>query len=86
MIAGATSGVCLLEFTDRRMLEAQFDALRRLFGGPGVPGTNPHLERLRAELASYFAGNVQRFSVPLVYPGTPFQRRVWDETAPGALR
>src|SRR5262249_26747403 len=32
MIAGAaTEGICFLEFTDRRMLEAQFDALRQRF-------------------------------------------------------
>ena len=79
MIAGATDdGVCLLEFTDRRMLEAQFDAVRRRFGGPAVMGSNGHLERLEDELAGYFAGSVRAFSVPLVYPGTPFQLRVWE--------
>jgi AraC family transcriptional regulator of adaptative response/methylated-DNA-[protein]-cysteine methyltransferase len=29
-------------------------------------------------LAGYFAGTLRYFSVPLVYPGTPFQRRVWE--------
>lgn len=78
MIAGATDdGICLLEFTDRRMLEAQFDTLRKRFGSPCVLGTNPHLDRLRRELTDYFEGSGRRFSVPLVYPGTPFQQRVW---------
>jgi AraC family transcriptional regulator, regulatory protein of adaptative response / methylated-DNA-[protein]-cysteine methyltransferase len=80
MIAGATDdGVCLLEFTDRRMLEAQFETVRRRFGGPAVLGSNAHLERLQDELARYFAGTVGEFSVPLVYPGTPFQRLVWEK-------
>ena len=80
MIAGATDdGVCLLEFTDRRMLEAQFDTVRRRFGGPAVMGSNEHLERLEDELAGYFAGSVRAFRVPLVYPGTPFQLRVWEK-------
>lgn len=79
MIAGATDeGICLLEFSDRRMLEAQFKTLRRLFDGPVVMGTNPHLERLQAELAGYFARTLREFSVPLVFPGTAFQRRVWE--------
>jgi AraC family transcriptional regulator of adaptative response/methylated-DNA-[protein]-cysteine methyltransferase len=79
MIAGATDdGVCLLEFSDRRMLEAQFERVQRRFGGPGVLGTNLHLEQLRKELAGYFLGSLRAFSVPLVYPGTPFQRRVWE--------
>ena len=30
------------------------------------------------ELTSYFQGQPPRFSVPLIYPGTPFQRRVWE--------
>jgi AraC family transcriptional regulator, regulatory protein of adaptative response / methylated-DNA-[protein]-cysteine methyltransferase len=79
LVAGATTeGVCLLEFTDRRMLETQFVTLRKLFDGPIVPGVNAHLESLREELAAYFAGKLRSFTVPLVYPGTPFQRRVWE--------
>jgi AraC family transcriptional regulator of adaptative response/methylated-DNA-[protein]-cysteine methyltransferase len=80
LVAGATAGgVCLLEFTDRRMLEAQFAAVRKRFDAPVVPGCNPHLEKLEEELAAYFAGSLREFSVPLVYPGTPFQQRVWDQ-------
>jgi len=78
MVAGATSaGVCLLEFTDRRILEAQFATVRKLLAAPVVPGTNEHLELLREELAAYFAGTLRQFSVPLTYPGSAFQRRVW---------
>jgi O-6-methylguanine DNA methyltransferase len=28
---------------------------------------------------SYFAGDLRHFSIPLVAPGTEFQRTVWDE-------
>lgn len=80
LVAGATDeGICLLEFTDRRMLEAQFAAVRRLFAAPIVPGSNEHLDTLRDELAKYFARCLRAFSVPLVYPGTAFQRRVWEQ-------
>jgi AraC family transcriptional regulator of adaptative response/methylated-DNA-[protein]-cysteine methyltransferase len=80
LVAGATAdGVCLLEFTDRRMLEAQFAAVRRLFRGSIVPGSNPHLDLLERELAAYFVGTLRDFSVPLVYPGSPFQRSVWEQ-------
>jgi AraC family transcriptional regulator of adaptative response/methylated-DNA-[protein]-cysteine methyltransferase len=80
LVAGATAeGVCLLEYTDRRMLEAELATVKRLYSGPVVPGSNRHLELLETELAGYFAGAVRRFSVPLAYPGTPFQRRVWEQ-------
>lgn len=80
LIAGANSqGVCLVEFTDRRMLEAQFNTLKKLFSCAIVPGENAHLIQLKKELQAYFAGGLKQFSVSLVYPGTPFQVRVWNE-------
>jgi|KBSMisStandDraft_5_1062788.scaffolds.fasta_scaffold05413_5 AraC family transcriptional regulator of adaptative response/methylated-DNA-[protein]-cysteine methyltransferase len=80
LVAAANdSGLCLLEFTDRRMLDTQFKTLRKLFACAILPGDNEHLKRLRTELQAYFAGRLQRFTVPLVYPGSPFQVRVWNE-------
>src|SRR3972149_8177 len=80
LVAGATAkGVCLLEFTDRGMLEAEFAAVRKMFDAPLLPGSNDHLARLQVELAGYFGGSVRQFTVPLVYPGSPFQRRVWEQ-------
>ncbi len=79
LVVGATDeGVCLLEFSDPKRLEAQVASVRKAFGLPVVPGSNGHLDRLKEELAAYFAGTLRCFTVPLVYPGTPFQRRVWD--------
>ena len=80
LVAGATAeGICLLEFSDRRMLEAQFATIRKRFTAAVVPGSNAHLEKLESELGRYFEGRLQQFSLPLVYPGTDFQRRVWDQ-------
>src|SRR5260221_7410514 len=80
LVVGATSkGVCLLEFSEPLRLEAQLAAVRKTFKLPVVPGTSGHLDSLKRELESYFAGSLQRFSVPLVYPGTDFQRRVWTQ-------
>jgi AraC family transcriptional regulator of adaptative response/methylated-DNA-[protein]-cysteine methyltransferase len=79
IVAGATNdGICLLEFTDRQILEQQFAALQKWFACPIIPGQNEHLLQLQAELGQYFAGERQRFDVSVVYPGTPFQRSVWD--------
>jgi len=79
MAAGATErSLCLLEFTDRRMMEAQLETLKRRFRLPLLPGESPLFERLRAELAEYFAGKRRSFDLPLEYPGTVFQRRVWE--------
>lgn len=78
MLAGAAEeGVCLLEFTDRRMLETQLRRLERRLGCAFVPGATEHTRMLEAELGEYFAGARTTFTVPLVTPGTDFQQRVW---------
>ncbi len=79
LVAGATiEGVCLLEFHDRRMLEAQLKTLGERFRCPILPGSNAQLELLKEELMRYFEGDLRSFSVPLIFPGSPFQERVWQ--------
>lgn len=79
MVAGATErGLCLLEYTDRRMLEAQFETVRRRFQAVLVPGKHRFIEQIETELGEYFAGDRTAFTVPLDVPGSEFQRRVWD--------
>ena len=78
MFGGATDeGVCLTEFTDRRMLETEFQDLGRLLNARVLHGTNAHLEQLQQELAEYFDGKREQFTIPLHMPGTPFQQLVW---------
>jgi AraC family transcriptional regulator of adaptative response/methylated-DNA-[protein]-cysteine methyltransferase len=80
MLSGATSeGLCLLEFTDRRMLEAQLATVSRRLKLPVVPGETEHLRQLQMELAEYFRAQRRDFTVPMVYPGTPFEEKVWTE-------
>jgi AraC family transcriptional regulator of adaptative response/methylated-DNA-[protein]-cysteine methyltransferase len=78
LVAAATdAGICLLEFSDRRKLETQFRTLRQRFGAI-LPGHHPLLEQLERELKEYFAGARREFTVPLRYPGSPFQEKVWN--------
>ena len=60
------------------MMESQLDTLRRRFDRPLAPGDSPLFAPLRAQLDEYFAGRRTAFDLPLEYPGSPFQRRVWD--------
>ncbi len=78
MFAGATDeGICLLEFTDRRMLETQFIRLRKLLNAEILPGTNKHFNELSKQVHEYFSGIRKTFDLPLVTPGTDFQGKVW---------
>jgi AraC family transcriptional regulator of adaptative response/methylated-DNA-[protein]-cysteine methyltransferase len=80
IILGANkNGLCLTEFTDRRMLEFQFKMLQKRFDAAIVPGTNQYIKQAQKELNEYFVGRLKKFTVKLVYPGTEFQQKVWSE-------
>ncbi len=70
-------GVCLVEFTDRRMLETEFRDLCKRFNAVILPGKNPYLEQVQAELTEYFSGKRRLFTVPLDTPDTEFRKSVW---------
>ncbi|WP_343699859.1 methylated-DNA--[protein]-cysteine S-methyltransferase [Chitinophaga sp.] len=79
MFAGAVEqGVCLLEFTDRKILGTELKALSKMLNAHIIPGHNHHFTQLQQELDEYFAGTRKHFTVPLFTPGTPFQQSVWD--------
>jgi AraC family transcriptional regulator of adaptative response/methylated-DNA-[protein]-cysteine methyltransferase len=79
LLLGATdAGLCALEFVDHEDLTGQMEALRQSLRMPVVPGTHPHIVKAETELAEYFRGARQEFTVPLHPIGTPFQRAVWD--------
>lgn len=80
MIAGATEdGICLLEFSDRRILNTEFKILTKLLNTTVKAGENKHLKALRKQLDEYFKGKRKEFSLPLITPGTEFQQSVWKE-------
>jgi len=79
MVAGVHDGrLCLLEFADRRALETEIADLERRFGAAARPGRAPLHGEVQAQLADYFAGRRTIFELPLEYPGTEFQRAVWE--------
>lgn len=78
MIACATDdGICLLEFSDRKMLETELKLTSKLFNANIIQGDNSHLTQLESELSEYFAGLRKIFNVGLDVRGTPFQTRIW---------
>ncbi|MGD0753454.1 MAG: methylated-DNA--[protein]-cysteine S-methyltransferase [Bacteroidales bacterium] len=80
MVAAATEeGVCLLEFNDRKMLPTEYKDLTRLLKTTFEEGENRHLKALKKQLKEYFDGKRKEFTIPLVTPGSEFQRAVWKE-------
>lgn len=78
LIARATGdALCGLSFCDADRLQARLHELRERHSTTLRAGSNQVLNDLRVQLAEYFAGQRQMFTMPLRSPGTPFQERVW---------
>ena len=57
MIAGAVDdGICLLEFSDRRMLNTEYKDLERYLKTTITEGESHHFIAIRKELNEYFEG------------------------------
>ena len=73
----AEQGICLLEFTDRKMLETELKSLAKQLNAPIIQGANKHFDLLRRQLDEYFEGKRKEFTIQLFTPGTEFQQSVW---------
>ena len=80
MIAGATEeGICLLEFSDDKILQEELAELKTLLITEIKEGRSRHLRHLKKQLKEYFAGKRKSFDLPLLTPGTDFQKAAWNE-------
>lgn len=79
MVMGVSDqGLCLLEFAERRLLDAQLKRLRFKLGRVFLPGDHPLMPSVKSELDAYFDGGLQSFTIPLHISGTGFQESVWQ--------
>ena len=79
LAAANDRGIVFLEFDDQEHVN---EALRRAIDESDVADvpahSDHHLDRLAKELAEYFAGQRQTFTVPVVPRGTPFELKAWE--------
>jgi AraC family transcriptional regulator of adaptative response/methylated-DNA-[protein]-cysteine methyltransferase len=78
MVAAATdTGICLLEFAERKNLQKQITNISSSFEKEVVPGKNRHLLQLNEQIQNYFKKDIYDFEIPLDLVGTTFQQTVW---------
>lgn len=80
MLAGASpSGLCLLEFVDRPMLETQLKRVCKKLNARLIHGQHEMIDETKDQLEGYFNGSLKDFfQIPLDLTGTPFQEKVWN--------
>lgn len=76
-IAATDNGLCMLEFSDRRMLETEFRDLQLRLNAIILNGENDITKQTKQELSEYFDGSRTEFTIPIDAPGTDFQKEVW---------
>ncbi|WFU87597.1 trifunctional transcriptional activator/DNA repair protein Ada/methylated-DNA--[protein]-cysteine S-methyltransferase [Rhizobium sp. CC1099] len=68
----------LLEFHDRKALQAELENLQRKTRSSVAAGRTPAIEQIDAELRAYFDGQSANFKTPLALGNsTAFERAVW---------
>lgn len=78
MIAIADNdGLYILDFTDRKHFERNIERLIIKTNGIIKQGNNPILDLAFKELTAYFAGNLKKFTIPIHFSGSEFQRSAW---------
>lgn len=77
-LCATEKGICMLEFTDRKMLETEFKDLQKRLKAEILIGENQHILQAKKELEEYFEGKRKEFEVALDTPGTDFQQSAWQ--------
>lgn len=79
MIAAATeNGICLLVFEDYSKLKPTLSKLAKSLKAELETGKNKYHTLLQSQLDEYFIGKRKEFDIPLVFSGTDFQNRAWQ--------
>lgn len=76
-VVALDEGVCLTEFSDGHYLHQRLKRVDRLFRDRSQCDADRWVELLAQQLEQYLAGRRQRFEIPMIMGGTPFQNRVW---------
>lgn len=71
----------LLEFSDLQNLERKMERLSRKTNSSISSGRSKPIDSIEKELFLYFKGKLRKFETPLLFLGTPFQNRVWQQLA-----
>lgn len=79
MVAYANQDALLmLDFEDSKYFEKHLEEISSQYGVIKKSG-NKVLSLLDKELKQYFKGKLSKFTVPIAFSGTDFQKKVWQE-------
>ena len=80
LLLGSFDGrLCLCDWQVEKRRDHVDRRLKRALQAEFENGTSDVIEKAVAQLDEYFAGKRKEFDVPLLFVGTDFQKKVWNE-------
>ena len=80
MILGSFEGkLCLCAWADGRRRASVDQRLQRILNANYVEGSSDFIEKAKYQLDEYFLNKRREFDIPLLFVGTDFQIKVWNE-------
>lgn len=80
IILGSFDGkLCLCDWADGRRRASIDQRLQRILNANFVEGSSDIIEMARQQLNEYFLNQRRNFDIPLLFVGTDFQKKVWNE-------
>ena len=80
LILGSFDGkLCLSDWADGRRRASVDQRLQRILNTNYVEGSSEVIEMARQQLNEYFLNKRREFDIPLLFVGTDFQKKVWNE-------
>lgn len=80
LLLGAVGrSLCLVEYAEETRAERQLRRVAERIALEPCAGSSAVIDQTAEQLAEFFAGDRQEFSVPIEPVGTDFQRSVWAE-------
>lgn len=79
MLGSFGDRLCLCDWQVEKHRDHVRDRLCRILDAEFEEGSSPVIAAAIAQLDEYFAGRRQVFDVPLLFVGTDFQKKVWNQ-------
>ena len=80
MMLGSFDGrLCLCDWIDGRRRASVDQRLQRILNANYVEGSSDVIEKAKYQLDEYFLNKRREFDIPLLFAGTDFQKKVWNE-------
>ena len=80
IILGSFEGkLCLCDWADGKRRASVDQRLQRILNANFVEGSSDVIERASQQLNEYFLNQRRNFDIPLLFVGTDFQKKVWNE-------